>query len=154
MGLSAATEVAPEPLSQDLRDLAGEARSTVRSLRSLLNNIYPVDVPADGWVHGLDPMVDALRERGVVVDLDARNPARADHRAVDAARRTRPCATFPRTDASHVSIKLEHVGSAVTLDIVDDGVGFDDEVAKPNATPVTSDYSCSTTSPRTQVQHW
>ena len=27
-------------------DLAGEARSTVRSLRSLLNNIYPVDVPA------------------------------------------------------------------------------------------------------------
>jgi two-component system, NarL family, sensor kinase len=131
MGLSAATEAAPEPLSQDLRDLAGEARSTVRSLRSLLNNIYPVDVPDNGWVRGLDPMVDALRERGVVVDLDVPEGRLAPTSELLMLRVGREALrnVSAHSDASHVSIKLGHAGSAVTLDIADDGVGFDDEVA-------------------------
>ena len=131
MGLSAATESAPAPLNDDLRDLAGEARSTVRSLRSLLNNIYPVDVPADGWVGGLDPMVDALRERGVAVDIDVPQVKLAPTSELLMLRVGREALrnVSAHSDASHVGIKLARVGSAVTLDIVDDGVGFDDEVA-------------------------
>ncbi|HEX3090604.1 MAG TPA: histidine kinase [Ilumatobacteraceae bacterium] len=131
MGLSAATEMAPSPLDDDLRDLAGEARSTVRSLRSLLNNIYPVDVPDEGWVRGLDPMVEALRERGVVVDLDVPETALAPTSELLMLRVGREALrnVSAHSDASNVSIKLGRTGSTVTLDIVDDGVGFDDEVA-------------------------
>jgi two-component system, NarL family, sensor kinase len=131
MGLSAATEMAPSPLNDHLRDLAGEARSTVRSLRSLLNSIYPVDVPENGWVRGLDPMVDALRERGVVVDLDVPSTPLAPTSELLMLRVGREALrnVSAHSDASRVSITLGHVGSAVTLDIVDDGVGFDEEVA-------------------------
>ena len=131
MGLSAATEMAPSPLNDDLRDLAGEARSTVRSLRSLLNSIYPVDVPEDGWVRGLDPMIAALRERGVVVDLDVPDTPLAPTSELLMLRVGREALrnVSAHSDASRVSIKLHRTGSTVTLDIVDDGVGFDDEVA-------------------------
>jgi signal transduction histidine kinase len=131
MGLSAATEMAASPLKDDLRDLAGEARSTVRSLRSLLNSIYPVDVPEEGWVRGLDPIVEALRERGVTVDLDVSSKPLAPTSELLMLRVGREALrnVSAHSEASRVCIRVDHVGSAVTLDISDDGVGFDEEVA-------------------------
>ncbi|MEP7112011.1 MAG: histidine kinase [Ilumatobacteraceae bacterium] len=131
MGLSAAYETAPEPLKNELRDLAGEARSTVRSLRSLLSNIYPVDVPTTGWVHGLDPIVDALRQRGVVVDVDVPELALAPTTELLMLRVGREALrnVSAHSGASSVSVTLRRDGSVVILSIVDDGVGFDDEVA-------------------------
>jgi signal transduction histidine kinase len=97
----------------------------------LLNSIYPVDVPDDGWVRGLDPIVDALRERGVVVDLDVPSTPLAPTSELLMLRVGREALrnVSAHSDASHVSIKVDHVGNAVTLDISDDGVGFDDDVA-------------------------
>jgi signal transduction histidine kinase len=125
MGLSAATETAPLPLKDDLRELAGEARSTVRS------SIYPVDVPEEGWVRGLDPIVEALRERGVTVDLAVSSKPLAPTSELLMLRVGREALrnVSAHSDASRVCIKVDHVGSAVTLDISDDGVGFDDDVA-------------------------
>lgn len=131
MGLTAVTDSAPPALKNDLRDLAGETRSTVRSLRSLLNSIYPVDVPATGWVRGLDPIVEALRERGVVVDVDVPKIQLAPTTELLMLRVGREALrnVSSHADASRVSIKLTRQGSAVNLSIIDDGVGFDDDVA-------------------------
>ncbi len=59
--LSAAADEAPPTMAERLNGLAIATRHTVRSLRSLLNSIYPVEVPEVGWAAGLDPIISALR---------------------------------------------------------------------------------------------
>ncbi len=130
--LSAAADESPAPMNDRLGGLAVATRHTVRSLRSLLNSIYPVEVPADGWAAGLDPIVTALRQRGVEVNLKVPeirlSPAnellllrvgREALRNVDAHAR-----------ATQVSITMTKSGSAVKLLITDNGVGFDNETAE------------------------
>ena len=58
--LSAAADESPPPMNQRLGGLAVATRHTVRSLRSLLNSIYPVEVPDSGWAAGLDPIISAI----------------------------------------------------------------------------------------------
>jgi len=67
--LSAAAEESEPPMSDRLDGLAVATRHTVRSLRSLLNSIYPVEVPERGWAAGLDDTISALRQRGVIVNV-------------------------------------------------------------------------------------
>jgi len=130
--LSAAADEAPPPMDERLGGLAMATRHTVRSLRSLLNSIYPVEVPENGWIGGLDPTISALRERGVTVHVKVPeirlSPAtellllrvsREALRNVDAHAR-----------ASQVSITMSKSGSAVKLLIADNGVGFDKETAE------------------------
>jgi two-component system, NarL family, sensor kinase len=127
--LSAAADEAPPPLDERLGGLAVATRHTVRSLRSLLNSIYPVEVPDDGWVEGLDPTISALRQRGVTVrvrvpeirlspvnELLLLRVSREALRNVDAHAR-----------ASLVTITMTTSGNAVKLLIIDNGVGFDKE---------------------------
>ena len=67
--LSAAADESPPPMNERLGGLAVATRHTVRSLRSLLNSIYPVEVPDEGWAAGLDSIINALRQRGVMVNV-------------------------------------------------------------------------------------
>jgi signal transduction histidine kinase len=130
--LSAAADESPPPMNQRLGGLAVATRHTVRSLRSLLNSIYPVEVPDSGWAAGLDPIISALRQRGVNVDVKVPevrlSPAnellllrvgREALRNVDAHAR-----------ASQVNITMTKSGNAVKLLITDNGVGFDKEMAE------------------------
>ncbi len=130
--LSAAADESPAPMSDRLGGLAVATRHTVRSLRSLLNSIYPVEVPDNGWAAGLDPIIGALRERGVEVNLKVPeirlSPAnellllrvgREALRNVDA----HACAT-------QVNIAMTKTGGAVKLLVADNGVGFDNEMAE------------------------
>ena len=130
--LSAAADESVGPMNERLGGLAVATRHTVRSLRSLLNSIYPVEVPEDGWGPGLDPIISALRQRGVTVNVKVPevrlSPAnellllrvgREALRNVDAHAR-----------ASRVDIKMTKNGTAVKLLITDNGVGFDKEMAE------------------------
>ena len=130
--LSAAADESAAPMNERLGGLAVATRHTVRSLRSLLNSIYPVEVPEDGWGPGLDPIISALRQRGVIVNVKVPevrlSPAnellllrvgREALRNVDAHAR-----------ASKVDIKMTKNGNAVKLLITDNGVGFDKEMAE------------------------
>ena len=130
--LSAAADESPAPMNDRLGGLAVATRHTVRSLRSLLNSIYPVEVPENGWAEGLDPIISALRQRGVEVNLKVPeirlSPAnellllrvgREALRNVDAHAR-----------ATQVNITMTKTGSAVKLLITDNGVGFDNEMAE------------------------
>jgi signal transduction histidine kinase len=107
-------------------------RHTVRSLRSLLSSICPVEVPDSGWAAGLDPIISALRQRGVTVivkvpevrlspanELLLLRVGREALRNVDAHAR-----------ASQVNITMTKTGNAVKLLITDNGVGFDKEMAE------------------------
>jgi len=129
--LSAAAEESDPPMSERLDGLAAATRHTVRSLRSLLNSIYPVEVPERGWAAGLDDTIAALRQRGVAVNVKVPelrlSPAnellllrvgREALRNVDA-----------HAHASQVDITMTKNGSAVTLLVADNGVGFDREMA-------------------------
>jgi two-component system NarL family sensor kinase len=129
--LSAAASEAPEPMNERLGGLATATRHTVRSLRSLLNSIYPVQVPDAGWAAGLDDIIGALRKRGVTVDVGVPevrlSPAnellllrvgREALRNIDA-----------HAHASRVDITMHKNGNVVELMITDDGVGFDREMA-------------------------
>ena len=129
--LSAAAEESDPPMSERLDGLAVATRHTVRSLRSLLNSIYPVEVPERGWAAGLDDTIAALRQRGVAVNVKVPelrlSPAnellllrvgREALRNVDA-----------HAHASQVDITMTKNGSAVTLMVADNGVGFDREMA-------------------------
>ena len=130
--LSAAADEAPSPMHERLGGLAVATRHTVRSLRSLLNSIYPVEVPENGWAAGLDETIAALRQRGVAVvvkvpeirlspasELLLLRVGREALRNVDA-----------HAHASSVDITMTTNGKAVKLMIVDNGVGFDRETAQ------------------------
>jgi two-component system NarL family sensor kinase len=129
--LSAAADEAPAPMNERLGGLAVATRHTVRSLRSLLSSIYPVEVPESGWAAGLDEIISALRQRGVAVCVDVPEVrlspanellllrvAREALRNIDA-----------HAHASHVDITMTKNGKAVKLLIADNGIGFDREMA-------------------------
>lgn len=129
--LSAAADEAPAPLNNRLAGLAGATRHTVRTLRSLLNSIYPVQVPAEGWAAGLKAIIGALRQRGVKVNLNVPDVRLAPANellllrvALEALRNVDAHAY-----ASQVDITLTKTGNAVALSISDNGIGFDKEMA-------------------------
>jgi len=74
MGVSMSLQAAGRGRSQEARveldEIADRTRVITRTLRSLLNSIYPLAVPEEGWAFGLDDSVEALRETGVLVTVD------------------------------------------------------------------------------------
>jgi len=130
--LSAAADEAPPPMNERLGGLAVATRHTVRSLRSLLNSIYPVEVPDNGWAAGLGPTISALRERGVTVEVKVPeirlSPANESLLLRVAREALRNVDAHAR--ASLVTITMTKSGSAVKLLIADNGVGFDKEKAE------------------------
>jgi len=130
--LSAASDEAPTPaMKERLAGLAGATRHTVRSLRSLLNSIYPVQVPAEGWAAGLDKNINALRQRGVNVSLNVpdirlspANEMLLLRVGLEALRNI-----DAHAHATDVDITLTKAGTDVALSISDNGIGFDKEMA-------------------------
>lgn len=131
IGLAVAAEQAPSPVKEHITELAGETRRTVRGLRSLLNSIYPVDVPEIGWVRGLDPLVDVLRQRGVEVEIDVPDvrPSPATQLLLLRVGREALRNISFHAQASHVSISLTQTHTTISFVITDDGLGFDEQLS-------------------------
>ncbi len=125
--IAAKADTAPPPLDQTLHDLAGSTRTVIRQLRSILNSIYPVEVPEQGWAHGLNDLVQALEANGVDVTLDIRDITLAPMDELLLLRVTREALRNVAThaDASEVLVKLEQsrIGRVV-LQVNDNGKGF------------------------------
>jgi signal transduction histidine kinase len=107
--------------------LAGSTRTVIRQLRSILNSIYPVEVPPEGWAAGLHDLVMALKSSGVTVTLDIDDVELAPMDGLLFLRVTREALRNVAThaDASHVLVRLEQqrLGRLV-LQVNDDGRGF------------------------------
>ncbi|MEP7201418.1 MAG: ATP-binding protein [Ilumatobacteraceae bacterium] len=129
--LSAAADEASAPMNERLGGLAVATRHTVRSLRSLLNSIYPVQVPEEGWAAGLNDIIAALRQRGVVVSVDVPETRLSPANELLMLRVAREALrnADAHAHASVVSITMTKHNRCVKLLITDNGVGFDKEMA-------------------------
>jgi signal transduction histidine kinase len=120
----------PSPDATEVRRLADATQDAVASLRGLLTSIYPVTVPARGWVAGLDDLVGGLRRLGVRVTIDVADVKLNEMEQLLLLRVAREALrnVAAHAAASAVAITLVEGEGRMTLTIADDGQGFD-----PNA---------------------
>ena len=118
--------------ARDLEEASASVRSSIRALRSLLVDIYPPSLSTSGIVAALGDLVQGVRAPGmrVVLDTDPEETlALSDEQMRAVFRIAQECL---RNAAEHagpatVTVTLRRGGPGVSLDIVDDGVGFDAE---------------------------
>lgn len=121
--------------ADELAALAATTEHTVRSLRGLLSSIYPVSVPPEGWVAGLDDLVEILRERGVDVsfEVDATPPRSAEQLFLRTAREALRN-VVKHSVADQVVVRVRSAGRTLTLEVADNGQGFDADSLRPAGT--------------------
>ena len=120
-------------LARDLDAAAAAVRSSIRSLRTLLVDIYPASLARSGVVTALHDLAQTIRRDDLVVRVDtadeddlAMSPdaQRLVHRVAQECLRNAARHAGPAT----VTVSLHRDGpGAVILDVVDDGAGFDVE---------------------------
>jgi two-component system NarL family sensor kinase len=134
-GLSAAAEQLPH--GSDTRSAveegATEARRTVRELRSLLVDIYPPTLHRSGLAAALSDLLDGIRSQSCEARLSA--PAELElpqeteavffRVAQEALRNVRRHA-----GAKRVTVSLSATGRRATIEVADDGRGFEPEQSR------------------------
>jgi len=120
-------------LARDLDAAAVAVRSSIRSLRTLLVDIYPASLARSGIVAALHDLSQTTRRDDLVVYVDtadedelalSTDAQRLVHRIAQECLRNAAKHAGPGT----VTVSLHRDGPGyVTLDVVDDGVGFDVE---------------------------
>ncbi len=118
-------------LSRDLDAAAAAVRSSIRSLRTLLVDIYPASLARSGIVAALLDLAQTARSDDLVVQVDtadedalalSADAQRLVHRVAQECLRNAAKHAGPAT----VVVSLHRDGpTSATLDVVDDGVGFD-----------------------------
>ena len=110
---------------------AAQVRDSIKSLRSLLVDIYPPSLADAGLGSALTDLLAGVESRGVATSLDIESlqePVRDDvarvlWRAAQEAVRN----VLTHAHATSLHVRAETTREAVVLEVVDDGVGFDDE---------------------------
>src|SRR3954447_9771630 len=113
---------------------AGQVRDSIKALRSLLVDIYPPSLADAGLGSALTDLLAGVETRGVTTTLDVdtlHEPvpgevARVAWRAAQEAVRN----VLAHAQAGSVRVRAATVDRAVVLDVIDDGVGFDDETMR------------------------
>lgn len=127
---SAAEEGAREGRVDDaarLREAAEQTRRSIGSLRSLLVEIYPPNLRAEGLETALSGLLGGLAARGLHTGLDYEQPLELDgdtesllYRVAQEALRN----VVSHARASTVSVTVAARGRDVVLRVEDDGMGF------------------------------
>ena len=130
-GSAAKAESSGQPrMADDLRGLAASVRGNIRTLRSLLVDIYPPSLASSGLATALADLAQTGASRGLAVHLDV---ADADDLGLgqDEERLVyRVAQECLRNSATHAApctatIRLAREDDRVVLDVLDDGPGFD-----------------------------
>ena len=118
-------------LANVLREAAGTVRTSIVGLRTLLVDIYPASLSSAGLASAIGDLTTPLVRRGLDVSVEL-DPSVIDHLDTEAERLvyrvTQECLrnVVKHSDAGTVDLRLTPVGDGyATLEIVDDGVGFD-----------------------------
>lgn len=123
------TQLSPSARSI-FRDAADRTRDTMRRIRSLLVDIHPPNLRAAGLEAALGDLVSPLRSRGLDVALDV-DPelVLTDERELlvyrSAGEAIRNAERHAR--ATRISVRLSRRGGWGRLEIVDDGIGFNED---------------------------
>lgn len=125
-------------MSTDLEEVGRSLRVSMRSLRSLLVEIYPPDLHTAGLAAAVQDLVAPLVGAGVRVDVDVSGDEGASGAAVAlvwrlAQESVRNVARHAR--ATRMSLTVRREDDHLVLEVVDDGVGFD-----PGATPADAHF--------------
>ncbi|HSF37525.1 MAG TPA: sensor histidine kinase [Nocardioides sp.] len=128
MALSTLAARSEAPLAEELEDVGRSLRVSMRSLRSLLVEIYPPDLHTAGLAAALHDLVAPLTAAGVQVDADVSGDEDASDATVAlvwrvAQEAVRNVARHAR--ASRMSLTVRRDGDTLVLEVVDDGAGFD-----------------------------
>jgi signal transduction histidine kinase len=130
-GSAARAEASGQPrMAEDLRGLASSVRGNIRTLRSLLVDIYPPSLATSGLGTALADLAQAGAARGLQVHVDAggaddlglgQDEERLVYRVAQECLRNSAAHAAPCT----ATIRLAGEPGAVVLDVLDDGPGFD-----------------------------
>jgi two-component system, NarL family, sensor kinase len=113
----------------DVRESAERVRDAVRSLRSLLVEIYPANLSEEGIEGALSDLMVRLEPRGITSTLTTDGPvasldveaSQLIYRAAQEALRN----VVTHADATRVDVSLVRNEVGTVLEITDDGRGFD-----------------------------
>ena len=125
-GLAALAGSTPER-AEPLSEMASSTRAAVASLRSLLGSIYPVEVPPEGWVAGIEDLVDALGQLGVDVRLEVEQVRLTPTEELLILRVAREALrnVAAHAHATEVVVQLVERRGRLVLAISDNGSGFE-----------------------------
>ncbi|WP_374454019.1 sensor histidine kinase [Nocardioides sp.] len=113
---------------EELDGVGRSLRTSMRSLRSLLVEIYPPDLHTGGLAAALHDVVAPLAAAGVAVDVDVSGEASAGEDAVALVWRVAQEGVrnvVHHAAATRVSLTVHREDDRLVLEIVDDGRGFD-----------------------------
>ena len=115
-----------------IEDAAESIRDSIRSLRSLIVDIYPPDFDEVSFDSAMTDLLSRGSDRGLSVDLDIQlddplpdSAARLLYRSAQEGLRN----TLDHAQASAVWLRVTQRDSAAILDLVDNGRGFDADEA-------------------------
>jgi two-component system NarL family sensor kinase len=110
--------------------MTGALQDSVRSLRTLIVDIYPPDLNMAGMAAALEDLAVPLRAAGVAVDVEVGKSAASAPASSDAIamlyRSARECITnvAKHAHAGRVGITLRRTNEVIVLSVEDDGVGL------------------------------
>jgi two-component system NarL family sensor kinase len=102
-------------------------RSSLRSLRSLLVEIYPPDLGADALAAALEDLVAPAASAGVTARVEVHDVQEASQDSVRLVWRVAQEAVrnaLRHADARRLTVEVGTAGELLTLDVSDDGQGF------------------------------
>jgi signal transduction histidine kinase len=138
-GSAAKAESSGQPrMADDLRGLAASVRGNIRTLRSLLVDIYPPSLASAGLATALADLAQSGASRGLEVHVDAQeaddlgleqDEERLVYRVAQECLRNSVTHAAPCT----ATFRLGREDDSVVLDVLDDGPGFDtDRLDRPD----------------------
>jgi len=134
LGANTALEIAehdPERVADPLEYVLSLAEAGLAEMRALIFELRPESLEAEGLVAALEKQAAALRARHeMVVETVLCEEPEATPEAKEAAYRIAQEAlhnTVKHARATRVEIKMECAPERITIEVSDDGVGFDPE---------------------------
>jgi two-component system, NarL family, sensor kinase len=113
--------------AQRLEPMAGSLRTSLRSLRSLLVEIYPPDLGAKGLGAAMADLVAPAAGVGMAATVDVRDVEQASEDSVRLVWRVAQEAVrnaIRHSKAQHLMVQVRGVGDTLCLDVTDDGIGI------------------------------
>jgi two-component system NarL family sensor kinase len=118
----------PEAVRCGLEDAGERLRISLRALRSLMVEIYPPDLDADGLAAALQDLLAPAAAHGITATAAVTG---VDHASDDAVRLVWRVAqeavrnALRHSGAAHLAVEVKGEGDGLLLTVTDDGRGFD-----------------------------
>jgi signal transduction histidine kinase len=120
-----------------LGDSAAQVRDSIKSLRTLLLDIYPPKLADAGLESALMDLLVGVNNRGTAATLETDGPVESLPESVAALlyRATQEAVrnVLTHAHAGSVTVRVAVDADTATLDVTDDGTGFDPAVAEARA---------------------